>query len=965
MIFRTVIFFLILLKTLTIVGQQPASFNFTTEDGLPTNTIYCVHQDSKGYLWFGTENGVSRFNGKTFTNFQIPDVKLSDVYSIFEDSNHKLWFIGGFKIWHFENNQIHPYLFNSKIIQKFTSFSSLKPIKKVIIDSENNFHIFYYSTGYMKIDSSGNIQDIQNNTTKLIPVESNWYLSIFNPPERTKYPTMKITYLYNQRTDTVTYNIKNITSPSNAFTTNFENQPIFSVSKTIVRVSKDSTFYKELDKRIIYIYPDESEDRIYLCQVQGGIKVLDQNLEVESNPFDRLNDYTASCIIKDTKGGFWITTISNGVYYYPYKEIQNYPQKGLIANIVTFKDQILYNEFRGGVYFFNEKNEKKSLEYFSSNTLQIKSFNNKLFCSEFQGFSILDSNNTLYSWNLPFLKTALINDTIFLSSYSDIHYLDEENKFHRYIKEDSLLNRKNLGKISEITGFHDKIIACTTQGLKVVSPDSLIDLKKINSFLENDIVKSALVFNEIVYLATIKSGLLQWHNDSIKQINTENGLISNTINTLAIDKKSNLWIGTNKGLQIFNTQNHSLKSFTIYQGLINNNITSIFFDNNFVLIGTSKGISKIPYALIEKEQIHPPIFLRKIQSAKKVIDATNLAIFPYYDNNISFTVDVLDFVKKYSNSYYRIQGLNNHWEPQKQEEIQFLSIPPGQYTFEVSYFNNYGKRVVAITYPFEISPPFWKTPWFIFVAILVSFLFGLWSFNYLLVKEKNKQKQKNQLLLYQQQALNAKMNPHFIFNSLNSIQYFITFDQKNKASKYLVKFTKLMRLYLSYSENEFTTIKRELELVEAYCNLQQIRFNNEFEYKIIIDPKINVETTRIPTSIVQPIIENSIQHGLLPKENKKRLKISFTHVNNATILQVIDNGIGRKAAQKAQQESKIAHQSVGLNLIEKKLSLLSLLYKKEFSINIVDLKENDKSIGTQVTFVLPIINTSEKDERKN
>jgi LytS/YehU family sensor histidine kinase len=205
----------------------------------------------------------------------------------------------------------------------------------------------------------------------------------------------------------------------------------------------------------------------------------------------------------------------------------------------------------------------------------------------------------------------------------------------------------------------------------------------------------------------------------------------------------------------------------------------------------------------------------------------------------------------------------------------------------------------------------------------------------------------------EQRLLRAQMNPHFIFNSLCAVQDFILAGKPQKANTFLTKIARLMRNILENSREEFIPLEKEIETVKLYLDLQQLRFETGFNYDIMLDEAIDPENLSIPPMLTQPCVENSIEHGLLPMKEKGQLKITFSFRNDLMMLEVIDNGIGRKDAAARASEKK-NKKSVSTHVTKERLeNFRKTLHQKSISYEIIDLYDNDRSAGTKVVMMLP------------
>ena len=200
-------------------------------------------------------------------------------------------------------------------------------------------------------------------------------------------------------------------------------------------------------------------------------------------------------------------------------------------------------------------------------------------------------------------------------------------------------------------------------------------------------------------------------------------------------------------------------------------------------------------------------------------------------------------------------------------------------------------------------------------------------------------------------ALRAQMNPHFIFNALNSIQDFILTSDSRSANKYLSHFAKLMRYVLNSSEKEWVTLKDEMNALNLYLELEALRFNHELDYSVDVDEKIQSGSTILPPLLVQPYVENAIKHGLLHKSGDKKLLIRFDKIGQELHCSIIDNGIGRKNAE-ALRNKHLKHHSHGMSVTQERIDLLNKVYGRNFRLNISDVTPKIGQTGTEVSLFI-------------
>lgn len=241
---------------------------------------------------------------------------------------------------------------------------------------------------------------------------------------------------------------------------------------------------------------------------------------------------------------------------------------------------------------------------------------------------------------------------------------------------------------------------------------------------------------------------------------------------------------------------------------------------------------------------------------------------------------------------------------------------------------------------------------FIYITLLFFTLFiSLFILKSNNQKRLNELKQSYKVKSLDQRALQSMMNPHFIFNVLNSIQFYLTSNDSNNAQINLGRFAKLIRMNLEINKEKFISIYNEIEYLELYLSLEKLRFDESFKYKIHLDPNINDKLVYIPSMIVQPFLENAIWHGIVPQAGIGELVVEFFKNKNSLTINVFDNGVGIDASI----INNSTHKSLGIKITKERLSIMQKMYNKEMSMKIVRVENNDPLLsGTKVTLNFPL-----------
>lgn len=308
---------------------------------------------------------------------------------------------------------------------------------------------------------------------------------------------------------------------------------------------------------------------------------------------------------------------------------------------------------------------------------------------------------------------------------------------------------------------------------------------------------------------------------------------------------------------------------------------------------------------------------------------------------------------------YKLSGVDKDWVYTSSSYAQYTMLPPGSYLFSVEAMSKSGKwsrepEQIQI----KILPHYYQTMWFkLLMAALVTLLISAIIFLYLRnIKRKEQQKSEvnKRIANLELMALRAQMNPHFIFNTLSSIQHFISGNNSESALTYLSKFAKLMRVILDNSKKKFVTIAEEINAISLYLDLEKLRFKNKFDYTIDIHPSIDKEYDEMPSMLVQPYLENAVLHGMAHKKTPGEIKISLVIEGYYLVCYVEDNGVGRKKAQEIKRSQTKYHKSQGMSITEDRLQIINKVNDSDLSVSIEDLYPDKEETGTRVKIFVPL-----------
>lgn len=355
----------------------------------------------------------------------------------------------------------------------------------------------------------------------------------------------------------------------------------------------------------------------------------------------------------------------------------------------------------------------------------------------------------------------------------------------------------------------------------------------------------------------------------------------------------------------------------------------------------------------------PEFFIESVQFAndKTFFHPAEKITVPYFNNNFSISIGSINYddVENQRLVYRMLDNNDSAWKILTgQSSINFNNLAPGTYAVQVKLFaanNRWPEQLRTLT--IIITPAFWQTWWFKMVIVLLVSVLVFWLIRQRIKNIRAKADIDKQLAELELKGLHAQMNPHFIFNALNAIKDMILNDEKNNASRYLSKFAQLIRLSLEHSQQTFITLQQNILYLEHYLAMEQLRFGN-LHYKINTEESIKANEILLPPMLLQPLVENAIWHGLLPKQGVKQMEIRFQQKDNALVCEIEDNGIGINASLK--NKTPGINRSFGIENIRQRMNVLNEKYKLHYLLSITDKKEITPSndTGTIARLSLPL-----------
>lgn len=567
------------------------------------------------------------------------------------------------------------------------------------------------------------------------------------------------------------------------------------------------------------------------------------------------------------------------------------------------------------------------------------------------GIVVLDQTlNETFRQLIPNLKTIFQDrhKRLWLSSHEGTWYYDQDIENSPSVKVSNIIVNRFFEDSS------GELWLGTTKGLYHYSDQLMIYSKYayFDSFYITDIIEQA---DQNFWISTKDHGIINFKNEEVIQHLTEKeGLPSSHCKQLYFEEDL-LWVATAKGFVFLYPPDQSITIYNKADGFPANNIHAIMDYQEASFAGTSQGLVYFTDKFSSKNSTPALINIRAVYIEDKVHAVDSL--IELSANQAKIKIDFIGLAfseKKPVYCQYRMLGLEQEWTKTSNNTASYYNLPPGDYQFEVLAINEDGIKSRAKEITFRVTPPWWKAGWLkVLIFIIPSGLL------YLIMRTRHQKKEKernieDRINALRQQALQTQMNPHFIFNSLSSIQKSLTTNDQEKALRYLSKFAKLIRAIFEYSKQDEITLEDEIEFLNLYLNLEELRFKHEIKTVLTVAPELENELydISIPPLLLQPLVENAFKHGLFHKKGRGLLSLKFSIEKPYLKFTIEDNGVGRQKAQLLQEQTNIDTPTPtpsGIRNIENRLQIINSPVKpKPKTILIEDLYENEQATGTRI-----------------
>lgn len=946
--------------------QNPFVTNYSVTEGLPSSKVYCVEKDSHGFMWFGTDKGVIRYDGRNFVTISEEDgLSYNMVIRIKEDMEDRLWFLnldGSVNFYY--KNKVHnedtdPFLKDVRTDFMYHDF----------LQTSDSTIYFYNSKGDVKV------------------VKNLKYIDYINLNEVYKG---RINNLF--MNETPDKHIYSWTSYGN-----FEIEDL-----------KQPAERHELPMSQVRVFP-KNQHEVFSVDAEGNISLL-RDCKLVDKRFLNVGNRFVNAIATDDDGFTWVSIFNKGVYCYRGREQILYLEIEAPSNFVLDKENNIWTGSNKGIYkisrdivrysFLGTGNfDGEGIVAFSSSTPEgvwatngeriyfIKGEkiykSEKLFDeSELTTLHNLTDNTLLahgrmtllYTYRRPTFneqeKKIEFDDTSYSNFRMKKSVISKTEKYFYSFDNDHViaLNLENdssahwgfdAGRINNTFVNNDnQLVVNAATNFLVTENGKFITQNIYNQFNGRFVTSHSILDQENEIFNLIGNDMYLQHGEKFYNIlGDSRNQVDFRIRGMAY-YDSTLFFFTEKTIYFINDPLKVIDSVKVQLNRLNNefhNINDIFCKEDKLYVGSDDGLTIIPIkeCVNAKYQSTKPYFA-KVSLDDKEVDITKGVVSYKNKNRLNIEFSSFNFSSIPSNYAYMLEGVNDDWRVGTETQVVYLNLEPGNYTFKLKSRKNMEEYSDVIELPIEVVPTLWQRLITKVVVVLFLLLVG-----FLIIREYYRQEIKArekdyQLVTIEHRALQSMMNPHFIFNSLGSIQKFLLENKPEEAGSYLSQFARLIRQTMNSIKSNSVLLDDEVERLRNYIELEQFRMGHKFDYSIELDDQLESDDYNIPSMIIQPFVENAIWHGVSSIQDRGFIKIVFEYLNEKSIrILVEDNGIGfTKSRAYAQSNNSL---NISSSLTKKRVKLLGDKYKIHTGVTEEELFPGEENPGARIILILPIL----------
>lgn len=951
----------LLLPFLQLAAQDPYAQVINTGNGLPGNAVYHMMQDSKGFMWFTTDEGISRYDGHSFKTYYSPDQSSKPGSQLHEDRYGRTWY---------ENFDGFLYYIEHDTLKKL---AGTDPLGYVHFGIVNDRLLTFERNGVLMFDLR-TLAPLQK-----VPVKGPEFFITAHQSDQHYY--------------VITNSIQEISETGESRTMAF---PAFSgaIKNLNAITAEDGSMYIALqqgekyglyhltDRRMqlqfsfplhSYIQATFYTDSCFWFCTSRGVYAYYADGRPRNGGKPYFEDKSISGVLKDREGAFWFTTTTEGVLFVPDIRRQLVCSGCKPFRLLQFNDSLFIGSRQDEIYSYNQRDGdirllrkgtvNHEINYLfgdqrSGNVYYNSGYN--IVAIDSKGKTVLDKIFAVKSMCRVDDKYIALAATGSCCLYATDTTLKSEwdqwplSTGREFVSRDVLVVVR--GKAACFNPRANLLYFATNVGLFAATPGGKQEVKLDGKSLY---LLDLCYFNNAIYGYDARGLLYEINGHTVTRV----------LEDVFADKKPVRLLKSTGGLLFISTTDELFYTGAVQQaGQLRKSeisihslaITDIELWQNELLLATDRGLLRSDFRTNQVTRISPVFVLNGMQVNNRPVDFRQAPAFDYERNNIDLNYSILSFLTgSQFPLYYKINDAEWALASPESRTLKLVSLSPGDYHIRFRLGDGiFPQQEIRFT----INKPWWLRAWFLLLCVLLfvaaAYLYFRWRIDVMkrqnkLIQEKMElEKNLNKSMLA---SIKAQMNPHFFYNALNTIQAFIFSDDKKNASNYLTKFSKLTRMILEFSEKEHITLNEEISALTLYLEIEKVRFNDDFEFHIHVGPEVNTDLIRIPSMLIQPYVENAVKHGLLHKKEYKVLTLSFSCSANLLRVVIDDNGIGRKRSEELNHIRKNKHEAFATSANQTRLNILNKDKQQQTAVDYIDKTDQQNNpAGTTVIITVPV-----------
>ncbi len=926
-------------------SQNPSPFfkEYSTYNGLPSPEVHSIFQDSRGYMWFGTDNGVARFDGYNFVTYgAAAGLDYNVILNIFEDPQGRIWFsaLNG-QVFILDSDKIEPYKYNH-VVEQYRSGFVDGQLMKVGDDLTASFMLT--SCGLLTIDSSGrdnleNCLDLESILVyhdKDISFATNCNcLSTDRSLQNGNSTIFEILAFGKRKQFRIDYSPMKSVQPFS-----------FQLDSSTMIIGYDGVLYFLEDGQLTWNRPEPYKIHDLQFAKNGGIwmglshlrglRFYEDYHALKQNKYQEfLGGMTITSMLEDRDGGLWVASHDSGLFYCSntktkiYRDTLGFSSK--IVSAIAFKDRqnLFVGLGNGQVISLNLENNQREIIPFSYTgvinhvyDLYYDRINDELWADE-ERFSKGISNDKVFDtqgWKHFFGRKYHYDSNrqlLWIVKGQGFYSVQPSNATIFPEAGNFTIKQRFFSIYTDINGT---VWTGGNNGLAEWRDTILIPVQVDHPAFKQRIEDIDAFNRTHLIFGTKGRGVIIWKEGEIIEVNSSHGLASDMIEDVHVDENNIAWIATFNGLSKITLDaldQPTVRTFTIENGLPSNEIYQIKSFEGQPWLCTGGGLVRWQDPPFEFHSYKPEIRQVWINGASSSFRTD----FSHWENNLTIDFLTIDYQQFGQINYrYRLSD-SEPWTQSKNPSVSFARLNPGMYHFEIQSQNKDKVWSASTIYPFMIRQPWYATWWFVTMSALALFAIGYFVLNWWNRRKREEDRFKSEMDNLKKSALQAQMNPHFIFNCLNSIQSYINQGKKEDANTYLLNFANLIRGCLNASLEKEISLEQDINFIRNYLDLESMRFTPDFHYEFDIDPVLQPDRILLEPMLILPFVENAVIHGLSRSDRQGQIKISYRLHEDCLHVSIQDNGEGLNRINGASKDHR-KHKSVGITITRKRLELL-------------------------------------------